>query len=310
MRLILQRILAGAIVAGGLAGWLPGWAQAPSPEPPGAAGPPAATSTTPPPTTPAAGAETGRLRAVLGRIRGAVFGPAKKPLAGLLVKLTARGESGLLRITSTNERGEYVFSDLPAGDYDVEVDSGGFARQVKRNIAVRPPFRNIVDFDLVASLTADVSPAPGGPAPKAAAAADTAPAVVVRGNLVDQEKRPVPEVSVTFAALDGRGIHQTFSGTDGSFNLPTVPPGRYRVIVSSPGYVGLDLKDIEVPAGTGLNLRLSLVDYPLNFKGQGDEELPREEPRPAPTAAPSVTPAPSDTPAPSETPAASPTPSG
>jgi hypothetical protein len=116
--------------------------------------------------------------------------------------------------------------------------------------------------------------------------------VVVRGTLLDQEKQPVAEVSVTFAALDGRGIHQAFSGADGSFSLPGVPPGRYRVVVSSPGYVGLDLKDIDVPAGSGLNLQLSLVDYPLSFKGRSDGELPREEPRPAPAPAPSSTPTP------------------
>ncbi|HEU4401968.1 MAG TPA: carboxypeptidase-like regulatory domain-containing protein, partial [Candidatus Polarisedimenticolia bacterium] len=110
--------------------------------------------------------------------------------------------------------------------------------------------------------------------------------VPVRGILVDSANRPVAEVSVTFVALDRRGSWQAFSSDDGGFLIEAVPPGRYRVLIASPGHVALDLKSVVVSADGGLNLSLSLVDYPLNFKGGQDDRLPREEPRSRPSPRP------------------------
>jgi hypothetical protein len=248
------------------------------------------------PEEPDAGAQG---RAIYGRIRGTVLGPARKGLAGLLVQLSARGDSGLLRVTGTNDKGQYLFQELPAGTYDIDVAAEGFVAQKKGSIVVRPPFQNIVDFEMrPATGAAGAGPATGrvgeppgagGAAPAGSGSSSDAPPprVPVRGQLVDQQKRPVAEVSITFVSLEGRGDHQAFSGEEGRFNLPAIPAGRYRVLVASPGHVALDLKSIEVSPTAGLNLSLSLVDYSLNFKGGREDALPREEPRPAPSATPS-----------------------
>src|SRR5439155_24347685 len=114
--------------------------------------------------------------------------------------------------------------------------------------------------------------------------------VPVRGTFLDAERRPIAEVSVTFVPLQGKGSYQAFSGDDGTFRIEAVPPGRYRVLVSSPGHVSLDLKSVAVSPVNGLNLSLSLVNYPLNFKGRQEDLVPREEPLPppAPATAPSA----------------------
>jgi hypothetical protein len=106
--------------------------------------------------------------------------------------------------------------------------------------------------------------------------------VPVSGSLVDQDERPVVEVSVTLMSLEGEGVHQAFSGDDGQFLFDAVPPGRYRVLIASPGHVPLDLKSVLVNAGSGLDLSLALVDYPLNYERRREGQLPREEPRTAP----------------------------
>ena len=82
--------------------------------------------------------------------------------------------------------------------------------------------------------------------------------------------------------LAGKEAFQAFSGIDGTFSLPAIPPGRYRVLVSSPGYVSIDLKAVDVSPASGLSLSLSLVDYPLNFKGQAEDRPPPEAPLPVP----------------------------
>lgn len=233
-------------------------------------------------------------RRVVGTITGTVQDPQKKPMVGCMVQLKSKGQDGVLRVTGTDERGAYVFKDLPAGTYDIEVGTMEDLTRRKEKIEVRPPFRNIVDFDmrpqsgdkglktpavlLGEALKKQTTDAP----PQAGAPEEPAAAVPVRGTFVDAQRRPIPEVSVMLLPLAGKGNFQAFSAIDGTFSLPAVPPGRYRVLVSSPGYVSIDLKVVDVSPASGLNLSLSLVDYPLNFKGRTEDRPPAEEPLRAP----------------------------
>jgi len=241
------------------------------------------------------------LREVVGTILGRVYDTKNKPVVGWMVELSSKGQEAMLRVTGTNEKGEYVFKDLPAGVYDIEVGAGTEGSKKKGKIEVRPPFRNIVDFQIGADGdkgAAGTNPlevalkkrvpggAPGAAATSGAPAGETPGTVPVRGLFLDSEKRPIAEVQVTFAALEGRGIYQASSGDDGVFTIPAVLPGSYRVQVTSPGYVALELKSVEVSPGSGLNLSLSLVDYPLNFKGRPEAQAPREEPLPVPLERP------------------------
>jgi hypothetical protein len=204
-----------------------------------------------------------------------------------MVQLIARDQSGLLRVTGTDEKGRYVFQDLPAGMYDIEVASNSGLRRRQKQVKVQPPFRNIVDFRVgpddpdrtMAAVGKLFGPRPdgqggepGGPAAQAA--------VAVRGTLLDQRKQPVPEAAVTLVAQAGAGIHQAMSGTDGAFLIEAVPPGLYRLRVASPGHIVIDLASVEVPPGSGLTFNLTLVDYPLQAGDRRADLPPHEEPRP------------------------------
>jgi Carboxypeptidase regulatory-like domain len=226
-------------------------------------------------------------RSVFGTIVGAVFDVKKKPVAGCMVQLSARGEGGTLRVTGTDEKGRYVFKDLPAGIYDIEVAAEGDVSRRKGQIEVRPPFRNIVDFEIGSGAPTDDRPGAGASgllleslmkAKGEAGLSEPMGLVPVKGTFLDSQKRPIPEVSVMLLSLQGKKSLQAFSGEDGTFLMPEVNPGRYRVLVSSPGYVSLDLKSVVVLPVAGLNLGLSLVDYPLNFKSRPEDRLPQEEP--------------------------------
>ena len=266
--------------------------------PPGRAEEPQASPTPAPAEAPA---PRRTLREVVGTILGRVCDAKNKPAVGWMVELSSKGQDAMLRVTGTNEKGEYVFKDLPAGVYDIEIGAGTEGSKKKGKIEVRPPFRNIVDFQIGPDgdkSAAGANPlevvlkkrvpggAPGSTAPSGAPAAEPPGMVPVRGLFLDSDKRPIAEVQVTFAALEGRGIYQAASGDDGIFTIPAVLPGSYRVQVTSPGYVALELKSVEVSPGSGLNLSLSLVDYPLNFKGRPEGQAPREEPLPAPPERP------------------------
>ena len=146
-------------------------------------------------------------RSVFGTIVGAIYDTKKKPLTGWMVQLSTRGQGGLLRVTGTNEKGQYVFKDLPAGTYDIEIGTGDETARKKGRIEVRPPFRNFVDFEVgphqddttntLAGLVASKKAAEAGDAGPARGA--PAPGVPFRGTFADAEKRPVSDVPVYHA---------------------------------------------------------------------------------------------------------------
>jgi len=225
-------------------------------------------------------------RLVVGQIRGTVSDAGNRPVAGLLVQLVAADRSGTLRLTGTDDKGRYLFRDLPAGVYDVQIAADGFRAEAKGGIEVRPPFQNIVDFRLTPERSSPTGAVPAAGSTLRKVPLDGKATVAVRGELTDQDRNPVLEVSITLVSHEGNGIYQAFSGPDGRFTIDGVPPGVYRAVIASPGHVTLDLRTVEVPAAIGLDLSLSLVDYPLNFrKEEMDGRLPPEKPRSAPEAA-------------------------
>ncbi len=239
-------------------------------------------------------------RPVVGKIRGTVHDALNRPLSGLMVQLSSKDDNGVLRVTGTDERGRYLFRDLPAGIYEIVVGANGYMHARKVGIEVRPPFQNLVGFVLQRSTGESV----GGGLPGAGAAQDAGGAadgvsvtglvstiapdaitVPVRGLFLNKDRHGIPEVSVTFVGLANGGVYQGLSVEDGRFILDAVPVGSYRVLVSSPGHVALDLPSVEVAEPGGLNLSLSLVDYPLNSRDRlGVVVLPDEKARTLPAA--------------------------
>jgi len=273
----------GRVLAPGLAGILLGGglllAQAPAPADAPAQAPPSAQAASP-------ALKTGR---ILGRVTD-----AGKPVQGAQVRLNSRTESGLLRITSTDQKGEYRFKDLPTGTYDVEVEVDGFRLNSKPGVEVKAPFQNIVDVQMarVGAPSPPGFPSQGAPVP-AVPPKETEPAlppVTVKGALLDSDRHPVVDVSVLLVPLEGTRLYQATSGNDGAFVVTDVAPGRYRAVIRSPGHMPVDLKSVEVRPDAGLTLNLSLVDFPLNFKERAEGSPPPEMPKALPGMLPPAQP--------------------
>jgi hypothetical protein len=211
-----------------------------------------------------------------GRIRGTSRDMKGKPIAGLLVRLLLPGR-GLVHVTNTDDRGTYTFEDLEAGGYDVEVSGSGYQRQVKKEIRVQPPFRNIVDFTLPPGPVAGGSPA--SPAIYQPPAGEPAFRDVT-GAFTDKERRPIPDVALSLVNPATGLSFRAQSDREGKVLIRAVPAGIYRATVSSPGYVTVELSEAEVSPASGMSLKLSLVEYPLNFQGRPEDLIPEERPVP------------------------------
>jgi hypothetical protein len=71
-----------------------------------------------------------------GRIQGRVSDQTGAVLAGAKVALINE-ENGIKRESVTNEGGDYIFLEVPVGDYRVEVDLPGFKKVVRRQITLQ-----------------------------------------------------------------------------------------------------------------------------------------------------------------------------
>jgi carboxypeptidase family protein len=222
--------------------------------------------------------------ALRGKIRGTVRDLKGKPVPGLLVRLTSPIR-GLVHVTDTDEKGIYAFADLEAGDYEIDVSGSGYQRQVKQGITVQPPFRNIVDFTLPPGpMTLTESPEPVVyPAPRQ----EETVRRPVTGSFFDKSRHPIPDVLLVLINPAASVIYRAQSDREGKVTIPEVPTGTYRAVVLAPGYVSVDLKQVEVSQEKGLELSLSLVDYPLRFDGRLEDLIPDEKPIP-PVRSPSA----------------------
>jgi carboxypeptidase family protein len=219
----------------------------------------------------------GDVRADLrGRIRGTIRDMKGKPAPGLLVRLTSPN-LGVVHVTDTDGKGVYGFDDLPAGTYDVEVTGSGYQHQIKKGIVVQPPFRNIVDFSLPPGPISSTEPST--PVVYQPIAAESVLRDVL-GTITDKDRRPIPDALISLVNPTTGVSFRTRSSREGKSKIEGVPVGAYRAVISSPGYVTMELRQVEVTEESGLVLNLSLVEYPLHFDGRPEDFVPAEQPVP------------------------------
>jgi len=82
-----------------------------------------------------------------GIIRGVIFDPNSATVGGATVKLSGN-ESGRSLFSITNDAGEYVFTGLDVGSYNLRVEARGFASSDIPNIVLRDNDDNRIDQTL------------------------------------------------------------------------------------------------------------------------------------------------------------------
>lgn len=138
-------------------------------------------------------------------LEGRVATSDGRPVAG------ARIDAGTARIAVSDDEGLYALAGLDPGDAEVELSHPHFPRQRKRQAIVAG--LNRLDFQLQAGQD-------------------------VRGQVLDEERRPVAGARVRLRLLARTGIreHRAQSAPDGSFQLDDVADGRYLLAAAAEGY--------------------------------------------------------------------------
>ena len=108
----------------------------------------------------------------------------------------------------------------------------------------------------IAGMVSDPQDHPG--------AASLAPLPRLSGTLVDSSGSAIAKATVNILSANGTSLAETQTDTDGSFVLPGIPAGEYRLVVSTPGFETREIP-ITLPAtGTPARLRIALTVSGLN----------------------------------------------
>lgn len=232
--------------------------------------------------TPAGGGSGGTARAApdreevtrVSRLQGAARLGRNRQVVGATVLIRRSDETSRVFVTASDSKGQFRVDGLPDGDYRVEVRREGLSTVVKDHVDLRFPSRAVIE---VTMLPADTAPDPVMP-PTAGESLGSVPRVVVRGEVVERDGEAMPEVALRFVRTDGRADPiVTRTGDDGSFELPELPAGRWRldtrVVGFLPIWVGMDfLEDTR--------LTVALVPQPAGYDPSPLELMPPEQPIP------------------------------
>jgi hypothetical protein len=248
------------------------WAlPAPAQEP----GPPAAPPSVPPTARPAptaSPAAPGNER--LSRILGVVILSRRNPVVGATVLLTSLQPPRRVWVTSTDDRGEFRMEAVSEGSYRLEARRSDLQPVIRDNIALRPPFRAVIELTMVPAQGGATAETTAPPGPESAAG------VQVTGRTVDRTGAPVPETRLRWVDAAGRRDPASLrSGEDGTFVLQDLAPGTWRVEVYGVGFlpVRVDLPVSENTAVTAVLVKQSASHEPLPL-----DLIPPEEPIPPP----------------------------
>src|SRR5579883_849026 len=76
----------------------------------------------------------------------------------------------------------------------------------------------------------------------------------LNGKITAADGSPVPSASITVTDSSGQA-RSAVSAQDGTFSVNNLPPGTYRVDVEGPGFKRLSQDNVQVTAGTPVNLQ-------------------------------------------------------
>jgi len=169
------------------------------------------------------------------RIEGTVYGPDRSPAAGVSVRVAGRGQVAgpmdfMLIVSSMSDaKGHYALNGVAPGAYSVlaQVASGGPV----------PPGATAVQLLWASS---DVSVL----GEDLAVDLNLEPALTVTGRLALEGTAPPPDFSrirvlpSRFSGAPGLGTPTVFAAADGTFTIPAVFPGGYRLSASVPAVPG------------------------------------------------------------------------
>jgi hypothetical protein len=207
----------------------------------------------------------------LARISGTAFLDRRTKVIGAVVLIANEDNPAQLFMTSTDAIGKFVSTELPEGSYRVDVRRQGYQAVVKERVALRPPFRAVVELKMekAAGVSMPQISNTDGQA--------TRPSVVtVNGQILDEDNTPLSQIRLRLVHPTGKVDPVTvYSGTDGHFDATGLKAGHWQIEITGVGYLPI-VTTFELNQASQLVLKL--VKQPPDYEPSPLELMTAEQP--------------------------------
>lgn len=169
---------------------------------------------------------------------------AREPLVDVKVSFIPEGGDLPIQIVFTNGLGEWLVDNLPFGAYTVTFEKFGMATvELSLNAVVSSPDYSMGEVFMIPGLTTDP--------------------VAVSGKVYDELAAPLYDVKVVFAPQFAWGYTRTtYTNEEGSFNIPSMIAGMYKMHFEKNGYASSGEYDVDISVG-GVDYNLGTFEYQL-----------------------------------------------
>ncbi len=194
------------------------------------------------------------------------------PVVGATILVHAASSRAELYVTATDEKGFFHLDGLESDTYRFEARREGLEPLVKDALAVRYPYRAIVEATMEKAASDAAAATAPGPPPAPGAAFDVA------GTVRDPQGSPLADARIRLMRPDGSADPVSVpTRADGGFEISGVAAGAWDLEIEGGGFLPLRLR-LDLERSTRLHARL--VPHPLGYTPAPEDLMPPEEPIP------------------------------
>jgi hypothetical protein len=212
-------------------------------------------------------------REKLSRLQGRTSLDRRTRVIGVSVLVYNEDDPSRLFLTASDQDGVFRVDGLVDGDYLVHMSRLGFEPLVKTGVAVKFPFRAVVEVTMQPAAEASALVALSTPD-------DPSEPIALAGRVIELGSDPVGDVQLRFVRTDGSvDPHTVRTNPDGTFQIDPMRAGDWLLDAWGVGFLPMH-KVLPLRGDTGLEL--ILVAQPGDYEPTPLELIPLERAIPPP----------------------------
>lgn len=170
------------------------------------------------------------------RLEGTVADKAGAAIPAAFVKLFSLDR---VRETKADDSGRFEFADVPAGGYDLQVDSPGFKTRTVEGIQVSD--KGVGPF----SISLEIANGECGRKPTVSFE-ERSDKANLKGSVIDLEGGPMKGAKLTLKFSESRQARVATSDQRGEFQFFGLQPGKYALGAAYAHYWGSEVADLRI----------------------------------------------------------------
>lgn len=184
-----------------------------------------------------------------GSVQGRVVDSESAVVPRAEVQLRIKGNSRPLQTTTTDDKGNFVFAEIPAGTFELRISVSEFSFYNRTINVTEGEKLDLLAIPLAVDPIAKCEPGPLGP-PTISSQPIKSGGAELYGSVAGMSGWFVDKVRVSLSPIDKNGRPTTVvTGPDSSFSFTGIRPGDYTLRATRKGYSDFVIDRLELKAG-------------------------------------------------------------